>query len=285
MPTEWRGQMITFAIEVDEDLDKRLKGRWVKIGVRRGDTVRKICARRGHPEDVKAVVKRNRHQKHRRAIRSGRTLLRHYEKPRPAKYTKPEWRKILKKDRHFLLVPPEMRMGLQLSVLAGDTPPKPTNGYAKFDTIDRPERTGLTRFVGYDPFTIEVPIQFEAWTDQGGRVQGFEGEEIERKILLLERMAGRGDAYGGAGVGPPPVVRISATDAQGHVVPLISSMFQWTPQSNAPLWRIAGIDWDDDALRSGSGNRVRQKATVSLQQHTRLKLATRSARVRHNSRK
>lgn len=278
MPREWRGQMISFAVEQDEDVELK---KWIKVGVRVGDTVKKIAGRRGHPEDVRAVVKRNRTQKGKRPVRSGRTVLRHAASASKA---------TRKKDRTYLWVPGSWRAGggrtgpLQLSVLAGDEPPRPTTGYAKFSTVDRPGRVGVTSFDGYDPFTLDVPIRFEAWTDQGGP-QGNEGRDIEDKIKLLERMAGRGDAYGGAATGPPPVIRISATDNAGNVVPLISDLFQWTPESDAPLWRVAGIEWDDGALRNPQGRRLRQTATVTLQQHTRLKLATRSASKRNRARR
>jgi hypothetical protein len=52
-------------------------GKWVRIRVRVGDTVRKIAARRGHPEYAAAIVKRNTTVKGKRKLRSSRTLLRH----------------------------------------------------------------------------------------------------------------------------------------------------------------------------------------------------------------
>jgi biotin carboxyl carrier protein len=52
-------------------------GKWVRIRVRVGDTVRKIAARRGHPEYAAAIVKRNKTVRGKRKLRSSRTLLRH----------------------------------------------------------------------------------------------------------------------------------------------------------------------------------------------------------------
>jgi hypothetical protein len=52
-------------------------GKWVRISVRVGDTVRKIAARRVHPEDAAAIVKRNKKVKGKRTIRSRGTKLRH----------------------------------------------------------------------------------------------------------------------------------------------------------------------------------------------------------------
>jgi hypothetical protein len=104
---------------------------------------------------------------------------------------------------------------------------------------------------------MEVPIQFE--NVRGSR----EGLDIERDIALLERMAGRGN-FEGAAIGPPPVVRVSTTNSKGEIVPLIPRGYQWSLQNpSAPLWRIAGIDWDtsvpDGVLRNDAGNRIRQK--------------------------
>jgi hypothetical protein len=56
---------------------RRSNAKWVRIRVRVGDTVRKIAARRGHPEDAAAIVKRNKTVKGKRKLRSSRTVLRH----------------------------------------------------------------------------------------------------------------------------------------------------------------------------------------------------------------
>jgi hypothetical protein len=71
-------------------------GKWVRISVRVGDTVRKIAARRGHPEKAAAIVKRNKTVKGKRTIRSRGTKLRH-----GAGATK----STRKKDRRKLWVP------------------------------------------------------------------------------------------------------------------------------------------------------------------------------------
>jgi hypothetical protein len=72
------------------------KGKWVRIRVRAGDTVRKIAARRGHPNYAAAIVKRNKTVKGKRKLRSARTVLRHG--PHAT-------RKTRKKDRLKLWVP------------------------------------------------------------------------------------------------------------------------------------------------------------------------------------
>jgi hypothetical protein len=101
----------------------------------------------------------------------------------------------------------------------------------------------------------------------------------------LERMAGRGN-FEGAAVGPPPVVRIGTFDSDGKVVPLIPANYQASRQNaTAPLWRVADIAWDESPLRNGGGNRIRQLATVTVQQHTPVSLPTRSAAKRSKSKK
>lgn len=154
--------------------------------------------------------------------------------------------------------------GNRLEVVAGDTPPTITGGYAKYDAVDRPDRVGLTRFLGYDPLTMDVPIRFENVIDG-------EGVPIERDIKLLERMAGRG-VFEGAAVGRPGRVRVLTLDDRGQPMPLIPSNYQPHPDNpNPPTWVITDIEWDDSVpggvLRNREGNRVRQLAVVTLMQH------------------
>jgi hypothetical protein len=259
MPVNALGQLISFAIEKDEDQRFR---RWIWVPVKVGDTVNKIAGRRGHPEDVHDIKAEN-------GIRSASKVLRHH--PRR------------KGDRLRIKVPGELRAALSFNVLAGDQPPRVTGGYAKFSTVDRPERVGLNRFDGYDPIGMEIPIRFEAGMYADGTT--FSGAEVEHDIQLLERMAGRGN-FKGSAVGQPPVIRISTTDGAGKLVSLIPENYQWTPDNpSAPLWRVAGIDWDSDPLRNEKGERVRQLATVTLSQYTRVALATRSVTHRRRGRK
>lgn len=247
-------QMITFALERDEDTE--LAG-WSWIDVKVGDTVQAIAARRGHLEEVRNILNAN-------GLRSARAVLRH----KPHK----------KHDHKKLKVPRKLRDDHKFHVFAGDEPPDITGGYAKLSIVDRPERVGLSDFDGYDPIGMAVPIHFIAphGVDGGGLA-------VEEAIALLERMAGRGH-FEGAAVGPPPIIRVSTTDNDGNVVPLIPRNYQWTKDNaTGPLWRIAGIDWDtskEGCRRNRAGNRIRQKAVVNLQQFTTVKVATRSVAAR-----
>jgi hypothetical protein len=289
MPESRLGQQITFAIEYDEDreLDK-----WVTINVHPGDTILSIAGRRGHPELARRIARRNN-------IRSVTKTLRH---PNPSKKQK-------KKDVNKITVPKALKSNFSFSVLADEQPPRITSGYAKFSTIDRPERRGLTIFDGYDPLTMVVPIRFEEYRramagladtvypqdsiDVGGHQIGTNssaagrlrnpqidvsrdfGQSVEDDIELLERMAGRG-TFQGAASGPPPVLHVSSTDDQGNMVGLIPRSYQWTRTTQSGIkWRIAGIEWDESPLRDAFGRRIRQSAVVTLQEHTQIHLATR----------
>lgn len=244
----------SFAIESDEDVEIK---QWITVDVRVDDTCQKIASRRNHPELARTIADEN-------GIRSVRTILRH----KPSHPT----------DIRQVRVPGSLRKGLGFDVLPGDKGPIITDGYAKFSVIDRPARTGITKFDGYNPVTMPLDVRFE-------RRGEYTGAEIERDIDLLERMAGRG-AYSGAASGPPAIVRVSVTGPSGKPVPLIPLNYQWSDDNPAaPLWRVAGIEWGD-AQRNKAGNRYRQLATITLQQHTSLHLlGSRSATKRSKARK
>lgn len=250
MPESTLGQLITFGTEQDPD---RRHPEFIRIRVLVGDTIRKIAARRGHPEDARTIARLNK-------IRSITKVLHH--KPRRAG------------DKLHIRVPGTLRRSEAFHVLAGAQPPRIIGGYQKLEILDRPGRTGLTHFTGYDPITMEVPIQFEQF-------KGGDGEGVEQRIALLERMAGRGN-FKGASAGAAAIIRLSTTDNAGAIVPLLPPNYQWSPQNPAaPQWRIANIEWDEDPLRDDDGNRVRQAAVVTVQQHTHLSLEVRSVARRH----
>jgi len=262
-------QLISFSIERDED---QRFSKWITYSVKKGDTVQRICARRGHPEDAQAVAKKN-------GVRSTTWVLIRPPLPKRKK-GQPKPKRKGPKSRYKILVPGEMAEHLQFNVLAGDTPPKIVGGYAKYSTTDRPERMGLTVFNGYDPVTMEVPVRFEA---QQYETLDAPAEQIEKDIGLLERMAGRGN-FEGSNIGPSAVIRISTTSSTGTVVPLVPRNYQWGQQNKTgPLWRITGIDWDQDAWRNRWGNRLRQLATITVQQYTSVRVVQRSVAVRAKS--
>jgi hypothetical protein len=152
----------------------------------------------------------------------------------------------------------------KLEILAGDSPPTITGGYAKWSTVDRPQRVGIAQFDGYDPITMDIPVRFlTTRRDQGGL-------EVEQGIAALEQMAGRGN-FPGAAVGAPGTVKITCDDGNGRNVPLIPNIYQSDRDgSSSPLrWVVTGIAWDPNPRRNDQGNRIDQQATVSVQQYTR----------------
>jgi hypothetical protein len=254
VPSSSLGQLITFATEADAD--RRYK-EYIWVDVKVGDTVRKIASRRGHPEDARKIARLNK-------IRSVTKVLKH----RPKR----------KGDKNRIRVPGTLRRAEVFHVLADDQPPRVVGGYQKLEVLDRPQRVGLTHFVGYDPVTMEVPIRFEQFI-------GRDGAGVEERIDLLERMAGRGN-FKGAAAGPAAILRLSTTDNSGRIVPLLPPNYQWSRQNPAaPLWRIADIDWDEDAIRNDDGERLRQRAVVTVQQHTKLSLEVRSVSQRSKNKK
>jgi len=259
MPVSAIGQQITFAVEYDAD-DPPPAVVWIRA--KHGDTIAKIAGRRGHPEWKADIL----------ALNKGRDVLPH-PKRQPGHKAPPIPRlrnvKQTLRTGASIRLPGQMKGGTYLNVTAGDNPPKITAGYAKYDTVDVPGRVGLSRFDGYDPIQMDIPIQFENYAAQVGAT-------IEDNIVILERMAGRGK-YPGSHVGPPAVIRVSVTDNHGNVVPLIPPNYQWSQKNQtAPLWRISAITWDDGALRNDAGFRIRQTATVTVTQYTPLNYVERS---------
>jgi hypothetical protein len=237
------GQLITFAIE--KGGDQQFEGYTHVRTTRVMNTVQKVASWRGQPDQARRIANLN-------GIRSVTKKLRRGTR---------------------LRVPDRLRRSASFNVLAGDEPPKITGGYAKVESVDRPLRTALSVFTGYDPITMEVPVRFEAFiSDSGSR--GPYGADVEADIALLEQMAGRGNFHG-AGQGAPPLVQLSTTDALGRVVPLIPLNYQWSKDNpTAPIWWITNIDWGDGALRNLHGNRIRQEATVTVMQYVRPRALT-----------
>ena len=76
-------------------------------------------------------------------------------------------------------------------------------------------------------------------------------------------------------------MRVSVTDKHGNMFPLIPADYQCPQQhQHAPLFRITAISWDGGALRTISGYRTRQAATVTVTQYTPLTFVKRSVAQR-----
>lgn len=159
-------------------------------------------------------------------------------------------------------VPGKLRENASFSVLA-DKKPRIIDGYANLETVDRKLREGLTVPGGYNPLKMEVSVIFRPL------VRGsIEGAGVMDDIELLEQMAGRGQ-FAGSASGRPPVIRVSTTNAAGKVIPLIPYNYQWSAGNKAaPLWYVAGIDWDENARSNASANVIHLPTVITLQKKT-----------------
>jgi hypothetical protein len=166
------------------------------------------------------------------------------------------------------------------NVLAGANAPTITGGWAKIATVDRPQSLGYTVTQGYDPITMDVPIQFEAvgrsplryQVDTAGDIRLWgrsTAEDVESDIQKLHWMAGRGKLFatkadhgvGRAATNDPPLVTVASLDAKGSETDLIPRDVQGIN------WLISSIAYDtspDGQQLNSSMSRVRQIATVSL---------------------
>ena len=208
-------------------------GGYMWISVKKGATPLSIAGHRGHPEQAQAIAKLNH-------------VAAHYKF----------------KTARKVKIPKSLRAGDTFDVMADDaTAPTVTDGYAILQVVARPGLIGISQFQGYNPLAMDVAVRFEA-TDKS------DGSGVESDIATLERMAGRGN-FSGAGNGPPSVIRLSTTDNNGNVVPLIPLNYQWNAQNkSAPLWRIEAIQWNNQPWRNRAGRRVRQLAVVTVWEYT-----------------
>jgi hypothetical protein len=267
------GQYVNFASVADPDATYT---NYVWIRALKGDTIKKIAARRSDPKMANAILQLN----------IGRDVVAR-PRPKPGKKVPPITKlksitNVLRTGATIKL-PGTMAQGFYFSAYAGDRPPVVKTAYAEFDVVKVPGRVGINRFLGYPPIVIEIDVQFEAFGQQGSNAGYLAGQgSIEDRIATLERMAGRGP-YPGAAYGPPAVIVVNTTDNAGNVIPLIPLSYQWTPKNQtAPQFRITAIAWDDTTqLRNDAGYRVRQKATVTLTQYTPLLYVVRSAAARN----
>lgn len=156
-----------------------------------------------------------------------------------------------------------------LTVLCGDNPPKITDGYAKWNVVDRPLRRGLTIFQGYSPAVMQCEVRFGTWPNdlscwpQKDGDMGAGGRrpiDVEKDISLMEAWAGSSLTSG-----VPSFVQVvayrqdSSTAVQTNLIPS-----RYHTQNGKPfVWIITGMDWGE-STRNADGDRIRQDVTVTL---------------------
>jgi len=129
--------------------------------------------------------------------------------------------------------------GSVVRVLRGPDPPKMTGGMGGWQIINRPRRSGITQWTGYEPYQMEVSVMFDGWHAQ---------ESVEDDIRRLNMMQTGSDYQ------PPPTIKIDGA----------------LPVAGA-IWVISTIDWGDIVYwkqsPTGEFNRYRQDAVVHLLQY------------------
>jgi hypothetical protein len=150
-----------------------------------------------------------------------------------------------------------------LTLLAGDTRPQPTDGYAQVTTVALPLARGLTVFTGYNPVSLALPVRFIKFDRSGSWLKdAVAGNDIETGIADLEWMAGSGNTSG-----RPPFVYLSTYDATGRTISLIPKQYQSVSvRSAGKRWLITGLDWGDSWSNAGM-DRIRQDVTVTVQRY------------------
>lgn len=157
------------------------------------------------------------------------------------------------------------------SVLCGDTPPTIVGGYAKWDTVDRPLRRGVSVFKGYDPVTMKISMRFGTWDGAGWDTSNSAGADVEADIERLEWMAGANFT-----AGQSPYVYVNTYNASKVTTNLIPYEYQTTlgvtgSTTDTGLWPWVingGIEWGASWRAREStgalGNRIYQEATITL---------------------
>ena len=163
---------------------------------------------------------------------------------------------------------------LSLVVLAGDGHPTIKGGWPKIQVIDRPRRIGYTMPTGYDPLSMDIPVQFDSTValmpDYMGTREYIDGRlnfNVETNIQILERMAGRGNYPTNgihAGEGDPPLLQVASWMVTPSGGSRQSDLIPRNVQNT--IWVISNIDYDDQPISNIWGSRIQQKATVSLSQ-------------------
>jgi LysM repeat protein len=135
---------------------------------------------------------------------------------------------------------------LGVIVELGDGSPTVTDGYATWQTIERPRRTSLTEWTGREPTRITFPVMIDGFADDGAGG----GRRVERDCRELEQMAGMTAA------GKPARLIFESGGVVEH---------DYT-HANHLRWVIEALEWGD-AIRNRKGRRIRQFADLTLMRY------------------
>lgn len=146
------------------------------------------------------------------------------------------------------------------NALCGDDPPTITDGYAKWTTIDRPLRQGVTVPQGFNPAQLKISIRMGIWDARfdyhGWDTSARAAAEVEANVDDLHWMAG-----GNALAGPSPIVYVDSyrTDTKTTTRSRLMPRQYW-----GVGWVInGGIEWGT-SYRHRNGSRIYQEAVFTM---------------------
>ena len=181
--------------------------------------------------------------------------------------------------------PDEPHQQLSFYVMAGVGGATPTGGWAQITTIDRPRRLGFTMPTGFAPYSMDIPVRFDATVQYS--TGGFSEKQLEINIQMLEWMAGRGKLYANGthpARGNPPIVQVASYPAGSDTATnLIPPNFH-SEGANDIRWMISNLQYDPSPIRGYLGDRRQQDVTVSVTQYVAVPGAPSSPRVRQQGR-
>lgn len=137
-------------------------------------------------------------------------------------------------------------------VLCGDTAPYVTDGYAIWQTVNRPLQQGVTIFQGNNPPQLTCNVRFGVWDGTGWDDGTASADSVETDIGKLEWMAG-----GNFLSGRSPVVRVTSKQPNGGISDLIPRYY------HGIAWIVTGMQWGQ-AWRNSSGSRIYAECQVTL---------------------
>ena len=139
-------------------------------------------------------------------------------------------------DRYYVTF--TSQTGTTVRVLLDAPSPELTGGFGGWEVIDRPKRSGLTRFKGKEPFAQSIAVLFDGVEDD---------EDQEPMIADLISMTEPRTA-----LETPPTLTVDGT----------------VVRSDIPAWVIQNITFSTDnviwTMLGGSPRRLRQPAVVEL---------------------
>ena len=92
----------------------------------------------------------------------------------------------------FFIIQSLTTPGLRFRADFADGSPMVIEGYAGWQVVPRPKDIGIVEWQGRNPVAVEIPFMLDFWRLEDLDDHPRPGEECERRINILERLAGLG---------------------------------------------------------------------------------------------